>query len=69
MCQSPANPEVASATAAAEGVLTPMPCIPVPVGPWQPGVQDMMVGNIPAVDVNCTLNCAWGGLIQITTPG
>ena len=34
MCQSLANPTVAAATAAALGVLTPMPCIPNTPAPW-----------------------------------
>jgi hypothetical protein len=34
VCSSPANPTVVAATAAALGVLTPMPCIPAP---WAPG--------------------------------
>src|ERR1041385_2786489 len=34
MCLSLANPTVAAATAAALGVLTPMPCIPVTTAPW-----------------------------------
>lgn len=33
MCSHPANPIVASATAATMGVLTPMSCIPVTVSP------------------------------------
>ena len=37
MCSCPANPTVAAATAAAFGVLTPMPCIPVTTAPWAPG--------------------------------
>ena len=69
MCSSPANPVVAAATAAALGVLTPMPCIPMPAGPWVPGAPKVLVGNMPAVDMTCKLVCAWGGAISITAPG
>ena len=34
LCTSPANPAVAAATAAALGVLTPMPCIPATPAPY-----------------------------------
>ena len=38
MCTSLANPQVAAATAAALGVLTPQPCVFQPAGTWvQPG--------------------------------
>lgn len=69
MCTSPANPQVASATAAAMGVLTPMPCLPVIAAPWTPGVPKVLVGNMPAIDNSCKLFCAWAGAIQITAPG
>lgn len=69
MCTSPSNPTVAAATAAALGVLTPMPCIPNTTAPWTPGVPTVMIGNQPAVDNACTLMCMWGGVIQVVMPG
>lgn len=69
MCTSPANPAVAAATTAAAGVLTPMPCVPVPVGPWKPGATTVMLCGAPALDNTSTLNCAWGGVITFINPG
>ena len=68
MCQSMANPTVASATAAALGVLTPMPCIPVIMAPWAPPGQ-VKVANMPALINNAKCMCNWGGQISITMPG
>ena len=69
MCSSLANPTVAAATATALGVLTPMPCIPVIVGPWAPRSPTVLIGNYPALNNTCKLMCSWGGVIQITNPG
>ncbi|GAA2241606.1 DUF4280 domain-containing protein [Rarobacter faecitabidus] len=69
MCNSLANPAVAAATAAALGVLTPMPCVPTPVGTWVGGAATTMVGGKPALTLGATCQCAFGGTIQITNPG
>lgn len=69
MCSSLANPTVASATAAALGVLTPMPCIPVTTAPWFPGSPTVLIGGCPAINNTCKLMCNWGGVIQVTNPG
>lgn len=69
MCNSPANPEVAAATAAALGVLTPMPCVPVTPGPWVPGAPTVLIGNMPALDMTSKLMCAWAGVIEVLEPG
>lgn len=69
MCQSLANPTVAAATAAALGVLTPMPCIPAIAGTWVPGSPTVLVGGKPALNQSCKCMCAYGGVIQITNPG
>jgi Domain of unknown function (DUF4280) len=68
-CSSLANPTVAAATAAALGVLTPMPCVPCTVAPWLPGPWKTINGGMPAVDQTCTLMCAWGGMIKVLSPG
>lgn len=69
MCQSLANPMVASATAAALGVLTPMPCIPNTPAPWVPGAPTVLLGNMPTLDNVSKLMCIWGGVIQFVDPG
>lgn len=69
MCDSLSNPEVASATAAALGVLTPMPCVPVTVGPWEPGADTVLINNFPALDSTSKCMCSWGGEISIVEPG
>jgi hypothetical protein len=69
MCSSPANPVVAAATAAALGVLTPMPCVPATAAPWIVGAPTVLIGSMPALDNNSKLMCNWGGVIQIVSPG
>ena len=68
MCRSMSNPTVAAATAAAMGVLTPMPCIPVITAPWSPAGQ-VKVGMLPALMDNGKCMCAYGGQISIKFPG
>lgn len=69
MCSSPANPTVASATAAALGVLTPMPCVPVPAGPWLNPAPKVLIGGQPAISDGSKLMCAWGGQISAQFAG
>ncbi len=69
LCMSPANPMVAAATAAALGVLTPMPCIPMPVAPWIPTAPNVLLGAMPVVTATDMIMCAWGGVIKPIFPG
>ncbi len=69
MCSSLANPQVASATAAALGVLTPMPCLPLITAPWAPGCPKVLIAGKPALNHTSKLMCGWGGVIQITSSG
>jgi hypothetical protein len=69
MCMSIANPTVAAATAAALGVLTPMPCIPVIPAPWVPGSPTVLIGGMPALNNTSKCMCTWAGVITIANPG
>ena len=69
MCMSPSNPQVAAATAAALGVLTPQPCIPATASSWTPGALTVELAYQTALDDASTCNCMWGGVITIANPG
>lgn len=69
MCSSLSNPQVASATSAASGVLTPQPCIPVIAAPWTPGSAKVTVGGTPALTSDSRCTCSWGGSISVTSAG
>lgn len=68
VCSSPSNPTVIAATAAALGVLTPMPCVPATVAPWVPGVPTTVIGGMPVLNNTCKLACMWAGTIQFIAP-
>ena len=69
MCSSIANPTVASATSAAMGVLTPMPCVPATSAPWAPGCPTVLISSLPALNDTSKCMCNWAGVISITFPG
>ncbi len=69
MCMSLANPQVAAATSAAQGVLTPQPCVPATASPWTPGSPTVLLDNQPALDNPSILMCNWAGVITVADPG
>ncbi len=70
LCTSLANPQVAAATAAALGVLTPQPCMLMAAGTWIPTKPSVLIGGKPCLTNDCKLMCANGmGTISIVNPG
>ena len=65
-CQSLANPAVAAATAAANGKLQKMPCVPNTAAPWLDGKTDVLVKGQPALLDSSKCMCAWAGTIEVT---
>ncbi|MBG9943112.1 DUF4280 domain-containing protein [Brevibacillus formosus] len=68
-CKCEKNPTVAAATAANNGVLKPMPCVPVVTMPWIDGKADVLVENHPALLNTSTNMCIYGGCIRIEDDG
>lgn len=68
-CRSLAYPATASATAAAHGKLTPMPCVPGTKFPWMGGKNDVLLKGQPALLKSSRCKCIFGGTITITFDG
>ncbi len=68
-CRSLGFPSTASATAAAHGKLTPMPCMHNTPFPWMGGKNDYIVKGYPALLKSSTCQCMWGGTISLVTDG
>ena len=69
LCSSLSNPQVAAATAAAQGVLTPQPCVPVTAAPWTPGALRMTLGGQNVLTDVSRCACTWGGQISVQMAG
>lgn len=68
MCKSPANPAVISLTAAALGVFTPAPCVPMTQMPIANVNPTVLLENFGAVHKNSKIICNWGGTISAMSP-
>lgn len=69
MCKSKTNPAVIAATAAASGVETPAPCVPVILSPWTSGSQEASINDSVALNDKSKCTCAYNGNIKITDSG
>jgi hypothetical protein len=69
MCKAPTNPQVAAATAAAAGTLTPQPCIPIVPAPWSPGSPVSTINGDRTLTDDSTCKCQWTGEISVADAG
>lgn len=69
LCRSLGFPPTASATAAAHGHLTPMPCMHNTPAPWMGGKMDYLIKAQPALLKSSKCQCMWGGTISLVTDG
>ncbi len=69
MCSNPTNPQVAAATAAALGVLTPQPCVPAVSGTWLTTQTKCLANGKPCLTSEATAICSYGGTLSISEAG
>ncbi len=68
-CSSELNPVVAAIILASNGAQTTAPCIPSTVSPWSPGISDVMINGMNALDDGSTCDCLWQGSISFDSAG
>lgn len=68
-CRTTSYPPTGSATAANQGALTPMPCVPGTMSDWLQGKDDYIIKGKPALLKSSYCKCQWGGIITITDDG
>lgn len=68
-CKTINYPPTGSATAANNGSLTPMPCVPGTNSEWQNGKNDYIIREKPALLKSSYCKCQYGGIITITDDG
>lgn len=69
LCHTTKYPPTGSATAAAHGKLTPMPCVPNTLFKWMGGKNDVLLQGEPALLKSSTCKCIYGGTITIVFDG
>jgi hypothetical protein len=69
MCKSLGNPTVAAATSAAQGALTPMPCVPATAAPWAPPAVQTIIGGFPGLLDSAKCACSFGGVVSVNQSG
>lgn len=68
-CRTTSFPPTGAATAAAQGALTPMPCVPGTNSNWLNGKDDYIIKGNPALLKSSYCKCCYGGVITITDDG
>jgi hypothetical protein len=68
ICFSMENPEVIAATAAALGVLVPMPCVPMICTPWILTSRTRVGGHFMGLNKRAKNICVWAGHLEISLP-